>query len=138
MSGEFLAGAEMSTRAEMASMDNKLTQAKMLSQKASLKEANTSQQLKKVSMEFESIFLNYMLSQMRKTVPDDPLMEKSNAKEIYESMYDESISKELAKAGGIGLAGMLYKQLSADAATQAKREALAVAAYQPALPGNSK
>ena len=138
MNGEFLAGAEMSARAEMSGLDNKLAQAKLISQKAALKEANSSQQLKKVSMEFESIFLNYMLSQMRKTVPDDPLVEKSSAKEIFNGMYDESISKELSKAGGIGLAAMLYKQLSHDAATQAKREEQAVAAYKPVLPGDSK
>ena len=53
-----------------------------------------------------------MLKQMRNTIPEDPIFGKSNAKDIFESMYDDATSKELSKAGGIGLASILYKQLA--------------------------
>jgi len=68
--------------------------------------------LRETCEEFESIFLNMMLSTMRKTIPDGGLVEKSNATSTFESMLDEEYSKTMAKAGGIGLADVLYKQLS--------------------------
>lgn len=70
------------------------------------------QKLMEVCKEFESIFLNMMLQQMRKTVPDGGLVEKSYARDLYESLQDEEVAKEMAKGGGIGLAQELYKQLS--------------------------
>ena len=69
-------------------------------------------QIKKVSQEFESIFIGYMMKEMRKTVPDDPLMGNSTAKDIFYGMQDDAVSKELSKAGGIGLSTMIYKQLA--------------------------
>ena len=111
---DFLGGAEMSARTDMLNMTNTLQQAVIQAKKTeNSKQSNYTQQLQKVSRDFESIFLGYMLKQMRKTVPEDPIMGNSNAKDIYFDMYDDALSKELSKAGGIGLAAMLYKQLSA-------------------------
>lgn len=62
--------------------------------------------------EFEAYFLNTMLKQMRATVPDGGLTEKSMARDIFESMYDEQLSIEMAKGQGIGLAKDLYRQLA--------------------------
>jgi flagellar protein FlgJ len=70
------------------------------------------EKLRETCEAFESIFLNMMLSTMRKTIPDGELVEKSNATSTFESMLDEEYSKTMAKAGGIGLADVLYKQLS--------------------------
>ena len=70
------------------------------------------QQLKKVCKDFESIILNMMYKQMKATIPKSDLIEKSTATEIYESMLDDKLVEEAAKNGGIGLADMLYKQLS--------------------------
>lgn len=70
------------------------------------------EKLMEVCREFESLFLDMMLKQMRKTVPDGGLVEKSFAREMYESMQDEEIAKDMAKGGGIGLAQELYNQLS--------------------------
>ncbi|HRU38563.1 MAG TPA: rod-binding protein [Candidatus Goldiibacteriota bacterium] len=111
---DFLGGSEITARADMLSMTNTLQQAQLQAQKAeNKKQAGQMQQLAKVSKDFESIFLGYMLKQMRKTVPEESLFGKSNAREIFFDMYDDAVSKELASAGGIGLAVMLYKQLSA-------------------------
>lgn len=70
------------------------------------------EKLLEVCREFESIFLNMMLQQMRRTVPDGGLVEKSYARDLYESLQDEEVAKEMSKGGGIGLAQELYKQLS--------------------------
>ncbi|SFH69421.1 flagellar protein FlgJ [Tindallia magadiensis] len=62
--------------------------------------------------EFESIFLHMMIRQMRDTVPDNSLIEKSHAREIFEDLHDEELAKNMAKGQGIGLAQQMYQQLS--------------------------
>jgi len=69
-------------------------------------------ELMEVCREFEAVFLNMMLQEMRKTVPESNLTEKSYARQLYESMQDEEIAKEMAKGQGIGLAQQIYRQLS--------------------------
>jgi flagellar protein FlgJ len=111
---DFLGGSEMAARADMLNMTNTLQRAELQAKKTeNQKHSDYMQQLAKVSKDFESIFLNYMLKQMRKTVPEDSLMGTSNAKDIFTEMYDETLSNELAKAGGIGLGALMYKQLAA-------------------------
>lgn len=68
-------------------------------------------ELKKACQELESVFLNMMLSTMRKTIPEGGLFEKSQASKTFESMLDEEYAKSLSKSGGIGLAKVLEKQL---------------------------
>lgn len=68
--------------------------------------------LKEVCQDFESVFLNLMLQSMRATVPKSDLFGRSRGREIFESLLDQETSKNMAKAGGIGLADLVYKQLS--------------------------
>ena len=68
--------------------------------------------LKKVTKDFEAIFLNMMMKSMRDTLPEGEFMEKSFGRKIYEEMQDEKMAEEIAKGGGIGLAKELYDQLS--------------------------
>ncbi len=110
---DFLGGSEITAKTELLSMSNTLQQAEIQARKAeAAKDSAYLAQIQKVSKEFESIFLGYMLKQMRKTVPEDPLFGQSNARDIFFDMYDDATAKEMAKAGGIGLAAILYKQLA--------------------------
>ncbi|MDR3091747.1 MAG: rod-binding protein [Clostridiales bacterium] len=69
--------------------------------------------LKEACFEFESYFIQTMFREMRKTIDDShSLLPKSNAENIFTDMLDEEYSKNLAKSGGIGLAKMLYSQIS--------------------------
>ncbi len=71
------------------------------------------QELKEACVEFESYFLNMMFKSMRKTVVSGGgLFEKSNAEKMFQEMLDEELTKKIANEGGIGLADMMYKQLS--------------------------
>lgn len=73
---------------------------------------STSQEsLKAVSEEFESLFLQQLLSEMRKTVPETDLFGDKKAEKIFESLMDEEMSKDISKAGGIGLSKIIYDQL---------------------------
>ncbi len=70
--------------------------------------------LRQASRQFEAVFINQMISAMRKTVGDGGLIEKSNGQDIFEGMLDEEWSKKLAnKAGPNSLSEILYRQLSA-------------------------
>jgi Rod binding domain-containing protein len=69
------------------------------------------QKLTKVSRDFESIFLGYMLKAMRDTVPKADLLDNSQEHDIFISMHDDEIAKNLSQAGGIGLGKMMVDQL---------------------------
>ena len=56
-----------------------------------------------VAEQFESLFINMMLKEMRKTVSRSDLL-GSEAMESYEQMFDQQIALGMARAGGIGLA----------------------------------
>ncbi|MBN4050694.1 MAG: flagellar biosynthesis protein FlgJ [Alkaliphilus sp.] len=71
-----------------------------------------SENLLEACKQFEAIFLNMMLQQMRKSVWSGGLTEKSQGREIFESMKDEKMTEDMALDGGIGLAKQLYQQLS--------------------------
>lgn len=71
------------------------------------------ERLLEVCQEFESIFLHMMLKQMRNTVEDGGLIEKSHARTLFEDMHDEELGKSMARGQGVGLAQELYRQLTA-------------------------
>ncbi|MEA1960975.1 MAG: rod-binding protein [Bacillota bacterium] len=62
--------------------------------------------------ELESVFLNKAIEAMRATIPQGGLFEKSFATETFESMLFEEYSKEVSQTGSLGIADILYKQLS--------------------------
>lgn len=75
------------------------------------------QELKKASQEFESIFMAYLLKVMRETIQESGLTEGGGfGKSIYTEMFDQEISVSMAKRGTLGIADLLYKNLSAMAA----------------------
>jgi flagellar protein FlgJ len=97
----------------MLNFTNSIQQAELQAKKVENKnKAEYLKQLEQVTKEFESIFLSYMLKQMRKTIPEDPLLGNSVAGDIFYDLYDDAVSKEFSKAGGIGLATILYNQLA--------------------------
>lgn len=67
--------------------------------------------LKKTCQDMEAMFLNMMMADMRKTIQKSKLVDSSK-EEIMTSMLDTEMTKNMAKAGGMGLADMLYRQLS--------------------------
>lgn len=68
--------------------------------------------LKAACRDMEAVFLNLMLKQMRETVPKGNLLGNSREEQTLTSMLDTELTKNMAKAGGMGLADMLYRQLS--------------------------
>lgn len=62
------------------------------------------------AQQFESLFLNVMLREMRKTVSHSGLL-GSDAMETYQQMFDQQLALGMSRAGGIGLASVIQQQL---------------------------
>ena len=67
--------------------------------------------LKKACEEFESIFVSQLFKVMRQTIPKSGLLDGGSQQDAYLSLFDEELSKSLAKKGGIGLGKILYQNI---------------------------
>ncbi|MDR1660405.1 MAG: rod-binding protein [Desulfovibrio sp.] len=82
---------------------------------------------------FESVFIQKMWQEMRKTVPQGSLLH-SREEKFWQDMYDQELAKKMTSAGGIGLADMMYRQLSQNlvSATRSAAGMAQSAAFSPA------
>lgn len=67
--------------------------------------------LKEACKEFESLFTYELLKSMRKTVDKCDLFHGGQGEEIYESLLDQELSKNLSGYGSNSISGLLYQQL---------------------------
>lgn len=68
------------------------------------------QRLRKACREFEALFLSYMFKTMRKTIPQSNT-ENGLGKDFFTSFFDAQLAKT-ASEQNVGLAEMLYRELS--------------------------
>lgn len=68
--------------------------------------------LLEVCQQFEGYFINQMLQKMRQAIPKGDFFGNDPGAKIFQGMLDENLSTEMSKAGGIGLAQMMYDQLT--------------------------
>jgi peptidoglycan hydrolase FlgJ len=61
--------------------------------------------------DFEAIFTGKLLEVMRKTVPQNELINGGRAEEIFTGMLDEEMSKMMAEGNGLGVAKMMFEQM---------------------------
>lgn len=82
--------------------------------KPSLKapQSQSDQDLRKAAKEFEAMFLNLVMKQMRETVPENDLFGDSSKTKVFQGMLDEEYSKMAGETKNYGLAEMIYKNLS--------------------------
>ncbi|MBW2591208.1 MAG: rod-binding protein [Deltaproteobacteria bacterium] len=71
-------------------------------------------ELKEACCELESLFINYLLKEMRQTIDKSGFISGGRAEEIYTSMLDTQMAKQFAHKGGIGLSSIFMEQLSKD------------------------
>jgi peptidoglycan hydrolase FlgJ len=69
-------------------------------------------ELKETCCELESLFINYLLKEMRQTIDKSGFISGGRAEEIYTSMLDTHMAKQFAHKGGIGLSSIFMEQLS--------------------------
>lgn len=89
-------------------------------------EAKDDVKLKEACKEFESYFINYIFKQMQNSVYSinngEGLIKRSQGEEIFTEMLNEQYSEKATEQGGIGLANMMYRQLSQDLNNASKNE----------------
>jgi peptidoglycan hydrolase FlgJ len=69
----------------------------------------STESIKQVAKQFESIFINMMMQNMRKAVPEGGLFSPSTT-QLFTTMFDQQISQQAA-GKGLGLAEIITKQL---------------------------
>jgi flagellar protein FlgJ len=75
------------------------------------KDNKQNKEIREICQDFESVFISYILKSMRKTIPNSNLGD-SSSQEIYTSMMDEELARNVAKGSGIGLADVLFRQFT--------------------------
>ena len=68
--------------------------------------------LKKACADLEAVFMNYLLKSMRKTVSKADLFGSARDEEFFRDMMDAEICSTASRTQSVGIAGMLYRQLS--------------------------
>ncbi len=63
-------------------------------------------------IEMESLFVNKMLKEMRKTIHKNDWLHGGFAEEIFEDMLYDKYSLEVSKKANLGLAKQLYTEMS--------------------------
>ena len=79
------------------------------------------QNLDEVSRRFEELFVNMLVKSMRQAVIKSDLF-NSDAQDTYQQLFDQEISKEIARSGGLGLSDVIRDQLSRGASKKNSRE----------------
>ncbi len=90
--------------------------------------------LREVAGQFEALFVETLLKNMRSSSLGDPIFGQSDQYEMYQGMLDQQLAVEMSSGRGIGIADMLVRQLGgevADLPTPA-----AVNQWFPAIPAH--
>ena len=99
-------------------MDSGIDSAQLFSQATTqtpkLVKGQDPERLKDAAQQFEAIFIQQMFKEMRKTIPEDGLIQRSNADDVYTQLQDLEAAKITAQQGGIGLAELMMQQLMKD------------------------
>ena len=72
--------------------------------------------LKDACKDFEALFLSSVLKAMRKTVEKTNLLGSDSAEDTFQEMMDVETAKSAAKTSSMGIADMLYRQLTSEMA----------------------
>ena len=85
---------------------------------ASLSGEGRTSELRKVTQEFEAVFVGYLLRVMRTTVDSSEEESESLGKGIYMEMFDQEIALHIARNRSLGIGEMMFRQLVGDGAPQ--------------------
>lgn len=108
MAADGLSGLPAGADANLA-IDNQ--QAKQLAQMRAFKTADP-KQADKVARDFEAMFLSTMMQPMFETLKTGKgMFGGGNAESTYQQMLVDEYGKVMAKAGGVGIAAMVRKQI---------------------------
>jgi len=72
---------------------------------------------------FEALFVEQLLAELRRSVPEDGLFQKGFAEKTFEQMLDRTYAGLMASRGGVGLADVLLQSWGVDGADGGARAA---------------
>ena len=87
---------------------------------AGLKGQRDPKAVRHAAEEFEAVFISQMLAPMFETVNTDELFGGGPGADIYRSMMVEEYGKTIARAGGLGIADAVQRELLALQETKSK------------------
>jgi flagellar protein FlgJ len=88
--------------------------------------------LRETAQELEGVFLGLLMKAMRSTVGNGGLFKEGTASQTYRDMFDQEVVKNLARAGGIGLAQMILRdQLLRQAAGDTRQDSASRGVSEP-------
>ena len=70
--------------------------------------------IREAAKAFESIFVNELMKSMRKTLPEDGLLNSGFANGVFNGMLDQEYAQIASRSGQIGLADIIAEQLGAN------------------------
>ena len=78
--------------------------------------------LKDACKDFEALFISSLLKAMRKTVQKTNLFGSDSAQDTFQEMMDTEVSKSAAKTSSMGIADMLYRQITSEFAAKGGKQ----------------
>ncbi len=96
----------------------------------SLGQAGSEQELRAVCEKFEAFFVQALFKSMRRTIPDEGFIKKSNAQKWFEEFMDAEVSMSLAEKNSLGIAEALYQQMSGFKHPQADEDSSSAEHFQ--------
>jgi flagellar protein FlgJ len=82
--------------------------------------------LRKACNDFESLLVGQVLKQMRQSIQKTELFGSREKEDMFQGMLDDEISKEMSTNHSIGIADVMYKQLSRQKTTQVPVESVEI------------
>ncbi|MFP4055874.1 MAG: rod-binding protein [Candidatus Brocadiia bacterium] len=79
-------------------------------------QAGARAELRQACQMLEAHFVSWLLREMRQTVPQGGLLPHGPAQETCDHLLDDALAQAVARAGGIGIARTLERQLARRAA----------------------
>jgi flagellar protein FlgJ len=101
---------------------NFLRQTQHLQSQKRIAKTQDKDQLEKTCRDFESLFVEYMMQQMRKTIPEGGIINRSQGEKIYTGMLDNEIAKTVSSRQSMGLARAMYEQMVAIQSNESKKK----------------
>lgn len=89
------------------------------SAKSKALDAKSKLKLQKAVQDFEALFVNYMLQNMRKTVQKSDEETSDFGGDMMQGMFDLEIAKHVTRKSNLGIGEMLYRQLTGEALPKA-------------------
>ena len=124
MSASKLLSVDGSGAAQMSLLQQRLTQAELTANNAKDGKAKPGtahdKEIEAAATQFEGMLVQQMLKEMWATVPKSGLLSGSHEEEVYQEMFQESLSEHISKKQSIGVKDVIIRDIKATEARNNK------------------